>query len=267
MNTKTDGVEDAFDDIVGRNVVDGKTAGDLTEDESYEPEILDDSNVRGSSIFGGDGMDADLHQPESDCRSTGSNTIVDENYAGETVADEPCQPEFAEQKGNDEGNDKPAVGRLEDGSGCQVDLESGAFIEDSAYKTTSETQGLPQLASKDERNLIVQAVKDSIPVDISAQSGLVAVDCLNVDEISEESKQRPAADKPGTEADAAGKGNKEEDGQNLGDIFEPGCVFVEFRRIESSCMAAHCLHRRLFDDRIVTVRYVPPDIYRARFTR
>ncbi|KAL8095270.1 uncharacterized protein LOC141689532 [Apium graveolens] len=50
-----------------------------------------------------------------------------------------------------------------------------------------------------------------------------------------------------------------------GDAFEPGCVLVEFRRTEASCIAAHCLHGRLFDDRVVTVAYVDLESYRNRF--
>lgn len=48
-------------------------------------------------------------------------------------------------------------------------------------------------------------------------------------------------------------------------IFEPGCIFVEYRRAEAACMAAHCLHGRLFDGRVVTVAYVSPDLYQMRF--
>ncbi|XP_050371940.1 splicing factor U2af large subunit A isoform X2 [Argentina anserina] len=51
-----------------------------------------------------------------------------------------------------------------------------------------------------------------------------------------------------------------------GSIFEPSCVFVEFGRTEASWMAAHCLHGRLFEDRIVTVEYIASDHYRAHFS-
>ncbi|XP_057459704.1 uncharacterized protein LOC130750234 isoform X2 [Actinidia eriantha] len=51
------------------------------------------------------------------------------------------------------------------------------------------------------------------------------------------------------------------------DVFEPGSVLVEFRRIEAACMAAHCLHGRLFDNRMVTVGYVDYNIYKARFPK
>ncbi|XAR62679.1 hypothetical protein NMG60_11017527 [Bertholletia excelsa] len=54
---------------------------------------------------------------------------------------------------------------------------------------------------------------------------------------------------------------------NLENVFEPGCILVEYRRAEASSVAAHCLHGRLFDDRIVTVEYVPCDIYKAKFPK
>ncbi|KAJ8433353.1 hypothetical protein Cgig2_020433 [Carnegiea gigantea] len=60
---------------------------------------------------------------------------------------------------------------------------------------------------------------------------------------------------------------KNENVWDTGTVFEVGCVLVEFRRPEASCMAAHCLQGRVFDDRVVTVEYVPLDAYRARFPK
>lgn len=64
-----------------------------------------------------------------------------------------------------------------------------------------------------------------------------------------------------------------EDGLDIGNscewsnMFEVGCVLVEFRRTEASCMAAHCLHGRTFDGRIVAVEYVPLKAYLERFPK
>ncbi|KAL1535686.1 hypothetical protein AAHA92_28440 [Salvia divinorum] len=52
-----------------------------------------------------------------------------------------------------------------------------------------------------------------------------------------------------------------------GDIFEPGSVIVEYRRLEAACMAAHCLHGRTFDGRVVTVEYVGHDLHQMGFCR
>lgn len=52
---------------------------------------------------------------------------------------------------------------------------------------------------------------------------------------------------------------------HIGDVFEPGCVLVEFARPETACSAAHCLHWRLYEERVVTVGYVSHDLYKANF--
>ncbi|XP_058724270.1 uncharacterized protein LOC131595807 isoform X2 [Vicia villosa] len=49
--------------------------------------------------------------------------------------------------------------------------------------------------------------------------------------------------------------------------FEPGSVLVEYARTEACRSAAHCLHRRFFDGRMVTVQYIALSLYRARFTK
>lgn len=52
-----------------------------------------------------------------------------------------------------------------------------------------------------------------------------------------------------------------------GHVFEPGSVLVEYGRAEACRLAAHCLHGRLFDGRMVTVEYIAQSLYRARFTK
>lgn len=49
--------------------------------------------------------------------------------------------------------------------------------------------------------------------------------------------------------------------------FELGSVLVEYARTEACRSAAHCLHRRFFDGRMVTVQYIALSLYRARFTK
>ncbi|GJT31490.1 splicing factor U2af large subunit B [Tanacetum coccineum] len=51
---------------------------------------------------------------------------------------------------------------------------------------------------------------------------------------------------------------------DLNNLFELGCVLVEYKRTEASSMAAHCLHGRDFDGRTVSVEYVAPDAYSMR---
>lgn len=71
---------------------------------------------------------------------------------------------------------------------------------------------------------------------------------------------------PGNEPDVTGK-NSEKGLCELDDVFEVGCVLVEYGRIEASSAAAHCLHGRYFDGRVASVGYVPLDLYRKKFPR
>ncbi|CBI23686.3 unnamed protein product, partial [Vitis vinifera] len=72
---------------------------------------------------------------------------------------------------------------------------------------------------------------------------------------------------PGIKSDFTGKNDSEKGLCDLDDMFEVGCVLVEYGRTEASCMAAHCLHGRYFDDRVVVVGYVALDLYRMKFPR
>ncbi|KAL5711954.1 hypothetical protein ACHQM5_014175 [Ranunculus cassubicifolius] len=51
------------------------------------------------------------------------------------------------------------------------------------------------------------------------------------------------------------------------EVFEQGCVFVEYVRSEASCIAAHCLHGRLYGEHSVSVSYIPHDLYLSRFRK
>ncbi|KAL8048228.1 hypothetical protein ABFS82_07G050200 [Erythranthe guttata] len=63
------------------------------------------------------------------------------------------------------------------------------------------------------------------------------------------------------------EGDKEDFHIEFEGLFEPGSVFVEYRRAEAACMAAHYLNGRIFDGRVVTVGYVDHDLYLTRFRR
>lgn len=71
----------------------------------------------------------------------------------------------------------------------------------------------------------------------------------------------------GTNSDAIKKDDNKDHVCNLEQSFEPGCVFIEYGRTEASCNAAHCLHGRLFDDRVISVQYISLDIYHTRFPK
>lgn len=74
-------------------------------------------------------------------------------------------------------------------------------------------------------------------------------------------------DKSSSREAPTGNGVTEEQDFDLAHVFELGSVFVEYKRTEGSCTAAHALHGRLFDDRVVMVEYVPLELYQAKFQR
>ena len=60
-------------------------------------------------------------------------------------------------------------------------------------------------------------------------------------------------------------GDKIEEEQDPEDVFEPGCIFIEYGRPEATRVAAHSLHGRLYDSRIVKAEYVSKELYKIRF--
>lgn len=58
---------------------------------------------------------------------------------------------------------------------------------------------------------------------------------------------------------------EEEQEQDPEDVFEPGCIFIEYGRPEATCDAAHSLHGRLYENRIVKAEYVSKELYQIRF--
>ncbi|CAN6813898.1 unnamed protein product [Brassica oleracea] len=62
-------------------------------------------------------------------------------------------------------------------------------------------------------------------------------------------------------------GDKIEEEQDPEDVFEPGCIFIEYGRPEATRVAAHSLHGRLYDNRIVKAEYVSKELYKIRFPR
>ena len=102
-----------------------------------------------------------------------------------------------------------------------------------------------------------------------SENNVKPTDNLNLGDADSNKQENSAEldDNINTESDAKEKEGVQEQDFDLGSIVEVGCVFVEFRRTEAACMAAHCLHGRVFDDRIVKVEYVALDHYKARFPK
>ncbi|CAH2059598.1 unnamed protein product [Thlaspi arvense] len=60
-------------------------------------------------------------------------------------------------------------------------------------------------------------------------------------------------------------GDKIEEEQDPKEVFEAGCIFIEYRRPEATRDAAHSLHGRLYENRIVKAEYVSKELYQIRF--
>ncbi|XP_010413862.1 PREDICTED: uncharacterized protein LOC104700100 isoform X2 [Camelina sativa] len=58
---------------------------------------------------------------------------------------------------------------------------------------------------------------------------------------------------------------EEEQEQDPEDVFEPGCIFIEYGRPEATRDAAHSLHGRLYNNRTVKVEYVSKELYQIMF--
>lgn len=95
------------------------------------------------------------------------------------------------------------------------------------------------------------------------------VEDLNPEEVNGKTEETEIGSAGNMEAvsDTKENNDNEERERYLQHVFDLASVFVEYRRTESSCTAAHCLQGRLFDDRIVTVEYVDPELIRKVFPK
>ncbi|XVF66438.1 hypothetical protein PTKIN_Ptkin10aG0035800 [Pterospermum kingtungense] len=162
-----------------------------------------------------------------------------------------------------EENSNPENGKLLEG-------HAELAVEDPAFKSVAITisQESPRLLNtpKEEPDSCADKVAGNTREVINVERKFVPED-LKLQEANQK-LQRDVDGSPGslrTESDTTEKDENRKN--NLQQIFEPGSVFVEYRRIEASCMAAHCIHGRLFDDRTVTVEYIDPDLYRVKFPK
>lgn len=183
-------------------------------------------------------------------------------------------------EGNGIGDDKPASDVMED-EPCQPgQVDSDMAVQDLACKSSSDSQEPPQDVSDSNVDKVTDDIEiEEVDVENKSTTGedlnlkevgdnkLMAGEELNLEEVSGDVEKAIVNDSMEMKPNSIEKGDCKEQDCNLGLIFERGCVFVEFRRTEAACMAAHCLHGRLFDDRAVVVEYVPLDIYLARFPK
>ncbi|XVF38501.1 hypothetical protein REPUB_Repub20aG0107600 [Reevesia pubescens] len=162
---------------------------------------------------------------------------------------------------------------LEEVNGKLPEGHTEVAVEDPASKSESITisQEIPRLLNtpKEEPNSQYDKVADNSESEvINVEKKLVPKEEQQLEEA--DGKLPEAVDGSAgsvrMESDTIEKDENSKENK-LKQIFEPGCVFVEYRRIDASCTAAHCIHGRLFDDRIVTVEYIDPDLYRLKFPK
>ncbi|WRX20137.1 RNA recognition motif domain - like 10 [Theobroma cacao] len=143
-------------------------------------------------------------------------------------------------------------------------------IEDPASKSVpiSISQEIPRMPRTEEQDSQFDKVADNVQIEvINVEKKLVPKEDLELKEVDGKLPEAVDGSAGGVKIESDTIEQAENKENNLQQIFEPGCVFVEYRRIEASCMAAHCIHGRLFDDRIVTVEYIDPDLYRLKFPK
>lgn len=194
-------------------------------------------------------MEVEVHQTvvDPDCGNVSVSDFQELPNPSSTlkleVAEKSCmEASNVEVKTTAEGLNSEDVKLLETDAGFagNAKLESDTIVKDETEENAAESSSLGT------------GVEDLNPEEVDAKS-------IETDIVS--------AGKVEMVSDVKEKDDDKEQESYLRQVFELGSVFVEFRRTESSCTAAHSLHGRLFDDRKVTVDYVEPEHYRKVFPK
>ncbi|KAL1562153.1 hypothetical protein AAHA92_04761 [Salvia divinorum] len=222
-------------------------------------------------------------EPDNTTRSTlADESLSNEITAGNSARDEVCElpfngedasfkepasqsnlGDFTGEFGNQQHtSDTEQMTKCNNSSWSSVmnyELENKPSTENSISEDhNAKLKRSEQAMEIKERNEAVNVELDSIDrKQLDAQGEGDRNEAVNVELDSIDRKQ----------LDAQGEGDRNDVFVDLGHIFEPGSVILEYRRLEAACMAAHCLHGRTFDGRVVTVEYVGHDLYQMRFRR
>ncbi|KAL7209865.1 hypothetical protein ACSBR1_031435 [Camellia fascicularis] len=170
--------------------------------------------------------------------------------------------------------DKPTADLMEDEMCEPAQLDSKEALEDSACEDNSNAISLEL---NDQLNLNDQmechdgdnADDNILTRDAEMENESMVQEKLKSEEANGKQQETSAEMNRSVRMDSD---NHEKNGNrervfDLEDVFEPGCILVEYGRTETASVAAHCLNGRLFDNRVVTVGYVAYDIYRKRFPK
>ncbi|TXG72387.1 hypothetical protein EZV62_000966 [Acer yangbiense] len=204
------------------------------------------------------GVKQSLRCDETNEKAETLEDVIDHHSRG--INGSEFRSEAKEVKVVDEVKESNSIGDvLGDQSGQLVKVD-GNMVEDLNRGSLSETFSQDVLEQsktlKDDAHCHDDEVPGNIQTkDMSSDNKPSAEEELNSEEVNRNTQE------------AVARLDEKEQGDNLARIFEAGSVFVEYRRTEASCMAAHCLHGRLFDDRTVTAEYIPLDLYKSKFPK
>ncbi|XP_023000460.1 splicing factor U2af large subunit A-like [Cucurbita maxima] len=193
-----------------------------------------------------------------------STIVISRN---DTDHDDNCLDYTYQEQGNYPHNGRHKNEVVEDKL-CHMGIKDATCFEDVVCKSALETipRGCCDKQSSPGNELhgvkvakIIETGSDEKPVLLGDSSTVVADD---------EKKVLHGMDPMvRTDSDTSEKREKKERNNNLESSFAVGSVFVEFGRLEASCMAAHSLHGRIYDGQEISVEYIPHDLYHKRFPK
>ncbi|XP_043704997.1 splicing factor U2af large subunit A-like isoform X2 [Telopea speciosissima] len=183
--------------------------------------------------------------------------------------------ELLEEVGNAENNctseDKSAYDIIKKESSESVQLNGNAAIVEVTCQLS--TDGSPQEAPVQLDTVKNPPEYDDKDADFQVEESgpgndLMVEEELGPNERTNDKLQESSIglnDAVAMESGAVEESDGEQKASDLVNVFEQGCVLVEYLRTEASCMAAHCLHGRLYGDQVVAVGYISHDLYLLRF--
>ncbi|KAK6161238.1 hypothetical protein DH2020_004619 [Rehmannia glutinosa] len=185
------------------------------------------------------------------------DSSLDEMIAGNLMKDEIFRPPSNDENISVKESSSPenTVELANKQNASVIKLESNDNIAGSISERNTDMENKPLIEGdlqSEERNAKTESSEEKL--NLEENNANIA---SSVELVSDERK----------ELDAREEGDKKDISIDLENVFEPGSVFVEYRRAEAACMAAHCLHGRIFDGRVVMAGYVGLDLYQMRFRK
>ncbi|KAK6138754.1 hypothetical protein DH2020_027505 [Rehmannia glutinosa] len=185
------------------------------------------------------------------------DSSLDEMIAGNLMKDEIFRPPSNDENISVKESSSPenTVELANKQNASVIKLESNDNIAGSISERNTDMENKPLIEGdlqSEERNAKTESSEEKLKLEENNANIASSVEL-----VSDERK----------ELDAREEGDKKDISIDLENVFEPGSVFVEYRRAEAACMAAHCLHGRIFDGRVVMAGYVGLDLYQMRFRK